>query len=206
MLAWLRSRWQEGALIAANGSAVLLLAAAGLLDTVSAPVTGALIPIFRQLFPRLALDEQRSLVEHDRILMSNRIVGDTALVIRAIERVGSVEVARWLAKIIDADRISGEELAADAMIAEAPLWLEQRFTHQVRITDLAGVLAISHQTLIRRFVKALGCGGRIMSSTCGSSPRRACCAARTAASIRFQRLSTIATCALFAAGSRHIPA
>ena len=156
LLNWLRYQWEEGALIAASGSGIFVLAAAGILNDVAAPLTRTLVYLARQLFPRLAIDDQRSLVEHDRILMSSGVAGDAALLLRLVERAVSPGMVRWLAAVMDTDRMSTEALADDAMVARAQLWLEQRFMEEVRIADLAEAMAVSHRTLIRHFVRVLG--------------------------------------------------
>jgi transcriptional regulator GlxA family with amidase domain len=156
LLGWLRAQWEGGALISASGSAVFLLAEAGLIETEAVPMPRALVPLCRQLYPRLLIDERRALIEQDRILMGNGLASDLGLMVRAIERSISPEMGRWLASVAGTDGLADDGLAGDTLIANAQLWLEQRFAQEVRIADLAGALAVSHQTLIRRFTRALG--------------------------------------------------
>lgn len=43
----------------------------------------------------------------------------------------------------------------DPLVQRAQMWLQDHLTEQVRMTDLAQLLAISERTLIRRFRKVL---------------------------------------------------
>jgi transcriptional regulator GlxA family with amidase domain len=65
-------------------------------------------------------------------------------------------MARWLASVIGVDRVEHDRLPDDALVANAQLWIEQHFTEDFRIGDLARTLSTSHQTLIRRFTRAIG--------------------------------------------------
>lgn len=158
LLGWLKRQFAEGALISASGSAVFLLAEAGLLGTYAVPLPRPLIPVSRAVFPRLLVDERRGLIEHGRIILGNGLAADQALIARVIERTISAETGRWLASVAGSDRLSDNELSQDALVANAQLWLEQRFTQDLRISDLAEELSASHQTLTRRFKAALGVG------------------------------------------------
>jgi len=158
LLQWLRRQWQEGAVISASGSSVFLLAAAGLIETESVPMPRALVPLCRQFYPRLLIDERRGLIEHDRIVMGNGLAGDTALMVRVIERTVSPAMGRWLASVAGSDALAADGLAGDTLVANAQLWLEQRYAQDVRISDLAKLLSTSHATLIRRFSQALDMG------------------------------------------------
>jgi transcriptional regulator GlxA family with amidase domain len=156
LLSWLKRQFAEGALISASGSAVFLLAEAGLIGSYAVPLPRPLVPMSRTLFPRLLIDERRGLIEHGRIIIGNGLATDQTLVTRIIERTISAETGRWLASVAGSDRLTDDELSEDALVANAQLWLEQRFTEDVRIGELAQELSTSHQTLTRRFKAALG--------------------------------------------------
>ena len=153
---WLRARHAGGSLLSASGSAVFLLAGAGLLDGLAVPLPRALMPLCRARFPRLAIDERRAVIEHDGIVLGSGLAADPALMVRLIERCLSPEMGRWLASVTGLDRMVEARLAPDPLVANAQLWLEARFAQDVRIADLATALSTSHQTLIRRFMRDLG--------------------------------------------------
>lgn len=155
LLDWLRWQHAAGALVSASGAAILLLAEAGLLDGIAAPLPRALLQLARERYPRLRIDEQRAVVEQDNIILGSGLAGDAALMVRLVERTLSLEMGRWLASVIGADRGGARTLAGDPLVGRAQLWLERNFTQEVRIAELARTLATPHQTLIRRFKRAL---------------------------------------------------
>ena len=155
-LAWLRNQHERGAIISASGSAVFLLAEAGLLGALPAPMPRALIGLWRTRYPRLPIDDRRPVVDHGSIVMGSGLAADQALMVRLIERIISPEMARWLASVIGVDRVEHDRLPDDPLVANAQLWIEQHFTEDFRIGDLARTLSTSHQTLIRRFTRAIG--------------------------------------------------
>ena len=155
-LPWLRAQHAGGAVISASGSGNLLLVAAGLVDTLPIPLPRPLAPLCRKRFPRLQVDERRPVVEGERILMGAGPAADAELMVRVFSRTISEEMGRWLAALTGLDRETEGVLARDPLVADAQLWLEQRFAQDVRIVDLARAMSASHQTLIRRFVRELG--------------------------------------------------
>lgn len=156
LLAWLRARAASGTIVSASGSAIFLLAAAGLVRDLPVPMPRALIPLSRTVFPRLPVDDRRPVIEHGAIVMGSGLAADQALMVRLIERVISPELARWFDTVIGTDRIEHEALAEDQLVANAQIWLEQHFAEEVSIAALSETLSTSHQTLIRRFRRALG--------------------------------------------------
>lgn len=155
---WLRQQKEDGALISASGSALFLLAAAGLVDGMAIPLSRPLTPLCRERFPRLAIDERRGVIEEGGMILGAGPAAEAALMVRLIERIFNTEAGRWLASVTGVDRVVAEGLSTDPMVANAQIWLEMNFAQDVRIADLVDALATSHQTLIRRFTRAVGIG------------------------------------------------
>lgn len=153
---WLRGQHAGGAVVSASGSAALLLAAAGLLDAVAAPLPAQLAQLAHQRFPRLQIEERRAVVARGRILLSRGAAADAELAARVFEQAISPEMGRWVAAASGIDPELEEGLAQDPLVAQAQLWLERRFAEDARISDLAAALSTSQQTLVRRFVRELG--------------------------------------------------
>lgn len=153
---WLARQRAGGAVISASGSAIFLLAQAGLLDGSPIPLTRALIPLCRRHFPKLRVDEARVVVEQEGIILGAGLASDQALMARVIERTISADMGNWITSVMGIDRVVDEKLSGDLMVASAQLWLEQQFAQDVKITDLAKAMACSHHTLIRRFERELG--------------------------------------------------
>lgn len=156
LMPWLQMQAQRGAIIGASGASTLLLMAAGLTRNLSVPIARALQPVVRAMFPRHRSEERLGLVDHGALLIANGIANDLALISRAMERLLSPDVGRWLRSIIGLDREEEQLLATDHMVANAQLWLEQRFAGKVSIEELATALSTSQPTLVRRFRRALG--------------------------------------------------
>jgi len=65
------------------------------------------------------------------------------------------QMATWLASVTGQEPLDDELVIDDPLIADAQIWLGNRFTENVRIADLAKALSVSHQTLIRHFRRRL---------------------------------------------------
>lgn len=156
LLAWLTEQTRGGAIIGASGASALLLMAAKLTEGRAIPVARALLPLAREMFPHFREEERLGLVDYGQILIAKGIAGDLSLIVRALERVLAPDVGRWLVSIMALDREEQELVAIDPLVANGQIWLEQRFTGDVSIAELARHLSTSHPTLIRRFRKALG--------------------------------------------------
>lgn len=156
LLPWLRLQAERGAIIAASGASAMVLMAAGLTQGIAVPVARALRPLARSMFPRHRFDDRPSFVDHGSLLIANGIASDLSLIVRVMERALSPDVGRWLTSIMGLDREEEELLARDQLVANAQIWLEQRFTGKVSLSELADALSTSQPTLIRRFRKALG--------------------------------------------------
>ncbi|WP_235654802.1 GlxA family transcriptional regulator [Sphingobium yanoikuyae] len=156
LIDWLRRRIEQGAIIGASGTASMLLMAGGFTGKTAVPVSRALQPLTRALFPRQRLEERFSLVDHGNLLISSGISHDLHLIIRVLERTLSPDIARWVCSIIGQDYEEENLLAPDPLVARAQLWIEQRFTGPINMAELAQHLSTSPATLNRHFQRGLG--------------------------------------------------
>lgn len=144
---WLRKQHAAGLLIGAAGASVCHLAAAGLLDGRPAAVHPRLLTSFRRLFPAVALDTLNPVVRADRVMTCGPDIANARLVFHLIAAGFGVGVARNLFH-----REPDESHASsDPVVGEAKLWMHERFARNFQISELASVLGVSHQTLLRRF-------------------------------------------------------
>lgn len=157
---WLRDQVRQGAILSASGTGSFLLAEAGLLAGIPVPLPRAVVPLCRDMFPRIRLDHARSIIEDGKVILGSGQASEPALMVRLIERCLSESTGRWLAAVTGLDRIAEGRLTSDPLVASAQIWLELRFSEDFRIADLAAELSTSHQTLIRRFTRELGMGPR----------------------------------------------
>jgi transcriptional regulator GlxA family with amidase domain len=148
---WLQAQHDAGALISAAGAAVFLIAEAGLLDGGLAAVPRPLAPIFRRRYPRVRISSTSPIAEHGRVLTGGGLGVEPQLLLRLVELRMSPHVAGWLAAATGFGAADEDVVAEDPLVADAQLWLRARFAEEVQIKGLADSLAVSHQTLIRRF-------------------------------------------------------
>lgn len=149
---WLAEQQAAGALLAASGMGVWHLAKSGLLEGERVAIGPRLAQAFRRAFPRLEVEPLMPMRTAGRVLTCASAVAEREFVVRALGRALSPGVGEWLTM-----RWSpGAEGPSDLLVARAQLWIRERFTDEFRVQDLAAMLSVSHQTLIRRFHLAGG--------------------------------------------------
>lgn len=159
LVPWLQRQRAQQALFGASGTAVLLLAEAGLLDGGRAAVQRSLVPLFRRRYPRIRVEGREAVVEHDGVFTTATPSSEWALMTRVLQAALSPHMGRWLGLTAGLRRAAGADdgLADDPLVASAQFWLGERFAEpDLRIETLARLLAVSHTTLVRRFVRSLG--------------------------------------------------
>jgi transcriptional regulator GlxA family with amidase domain len=153
---WLRARHARGALIAAAGASVWLLARAGLLDGAPACVEPRMVPAFRQAFPRIEIEPVRTMSPSGPIMTCGALSPEREFVARVFGQAISPDVGDWLHMCWGSAADRTTPALSDPLVARAQLWIRERFTEDFRIQDLATSLSVSHQTLIRRFRQVAG--------------------------------------------------
>ena len=163
---WLRWQRARGAVLAASGTGVLLLAQAGFLDGGPAAVPRALRSLLRSRYPKVRVDTAVTIAEHDGVHTCSVPASEWQLVARLVDRAISPHTAQWLASTTGTDG-EREEGRLSQLIPERQqaLWLAQRFAQDFKISELADVLAVSHATLLRRFTRSLGMTPRAYASS-----------------------------------------
>ncbi|MDN8617707.1 GlxA family transcriptional regulator [Variovorax ginsengisoli] len=159
--AWLASQWRRGAWLAANCTGTFILAQTGLLDDRIATTTWWLERQFRTRFPRVDLQMRPVLTEVDRLLCAGASASYLLQAIRVVERIAGPAIASQCAKsmLIDVSQTSqtpylpllADIAHTDALVHRAQHWLQRNMSRPIRIAELAGELAVSERTLIRRF-------------------------------------------------------
>lgn len=163
LAAWLRRQHQHGALIAASGTAVVLLAASGLLDRRRATAPWWLQKRFRRLYPAVRLTPSQAITEHDGLYCADSLSSLLPMGLRLLRRITSANTADWLGRntlighAATEPRQAPADMPDDPLIASALFHLQQHYATPGGITSLADRLAVSPRTLTRRFQKALGC-------------------------------------------------
>ena len=155
--AWLRTQHAAQAVIGAAGTAVFVLAEAGLLDRGIAAIPREWSNLFRRRYPRIRLETRAVVAEHENVLSTGAPATEWQLVVKLVEYVTSLNSARWLSTRTGLSRTRGNtaEISEDPLVAAAQHWLGERFAQPFKITDMTRELAVSHSTLLRRFERSL---------------------------------------------------
>lgn len=164
--AWLAAQRGQGALLAASGPAIFHLAETGVFGGETATAPWWLERLFARRYPRITLDIARIIAEGEGFICAGASRGEPALALRMAERVLSQNIGSWLAKETAIDPypdgpapwsvFSPRVIRQDGMVGRAQHWLQQRFSQQPRMSDLADFLGVSERTLERRFRASLG--------------------------------------------------
>lgn len=163
--AWLKRQHVRGALIGAFCSGVFLLAQAGLLGRRRATTTWWLQDSFRHDFPEIDLAPDAVLTTDARIICSAGPMSWVDLLLRLIEMVEGVEVARICADyaVIDtADRTQAAYIplaylqSRDPLLVKADILVRRARKRPMTVSRLAVELRLSERTLLRRFVELTG--------------------------------------------------
>ena len=166
LLPWLR-RWHDGgAAIAGVCTGVSLLAEAGLLDGRRATTHWAFDGFCRERYPRVQWEIERLVSESDRIFCGGGGYSSIDLSLYLVEKYCGHTVALRTAKalLLPMPRVWQAGYAADppqashgdAQIQRAQEWLFRSFAQDVRVEDLAAMVAMSPRTFARRFKAATG--------------------------------------------------
>lgn len=156
-IAWLKRQHAAGAHLSATGRGIYLLAEAGLVGKGPAPQSRLTAEAFRRRYPHIRVDTKSEIIEQKATSMARGMAHELAMLTRLIARLMSSTMAGTLASSmgVEAER---EGLSDDPLVADAQIWLAEHASSGTPISALARDLAVSPQTLIRRF-------RRIMNTT-----------------------------------------
>jgi transcriptional regulator GlxA family with amidase domain len=153
---WLAAQVEDGAVIAACGCSVALLAATGLLDGRRATGPWTIADILRETYPDVRFDFDIAAIDDGAFHSSAGAAADFDLAVRLVEAVTSPLVADWLRRVLTrADAVVGVA-ETDPLLIRAQYWLAGRLSQPVLIEDLAEAMQVSRRTLHRHFVNGTG--------------------------------------------------
>src|SRR2546423_4549667 len=99
MINWIKEQYQHGSDIAAICFGTFLLASSGLLDGKRATTHWMGAPYFRRLFPKIKLENDKVIIDEDRIYTCGAAYSFTSLMIYLIEKFCGREIALATAKV-----------------------------------------------------------------------------------------------------------
>ena len=154
---------RAGATTGAACTGTFLLAESALLDGQHATTSWWLAPMFRQRYPRVALDESRMLVNSAGFTTAGAAMAhlDLALsVVRSRSPALAALAARYLlveARGSQAEFVIPDHLAhADPIVERFETWARRRLKTGFRLADAARAVGASERTLARRLHSVLG--------------------------------------------------
>lgn len=151
-------------LVAASCYGTFVLAEAGLLDGIPATTTWWFAEAFRQRYPQVQLDADKTLVDSGCAITAGAMTAHTDLALHVLRRLGGVALARNVSGImlVDGARTSQRPFMSvqkdysEPLIRDAIAWMDKHLAHPVAIDELASAMHVSYRTLNRRFVETTG--------------------------------------------------
>lgn len=160
----LLAQWSaRGTRLAAACVGTFVLAESGLLDGEVATTTWWLAPLFRQRYPRVALDESRILIASGRTLTAGAALSHLDLALSII-RGASPELAALVARYLVVDDRNSQQVysiphhlaQADPLVERFERWARTHLAEGFDLDRAAAALATSKRTLARRLGAVLG--------------------------------------------------
>lgn len=159
----LRRRAASGAFVAAACTGTFVVASAALLDGEAATTTWWLAPLFRELFPHVALDESRMLVSSKRVATAGAALAHVDLALWLIRR-SSPSLATLTAHYLVTDPRASQAAYAipdhlahsDPTVEKFERWARRRLAEGFSLVAAARAVGASERTLARRLRTVLG--------------------------------------------------
>ena len=161
--ALLRNWAARGALVGAACTGTFVLAQAGLLDGRAATTTWWLAPLFRELFPRVQLDDSRMVLESRRVVTAGAALAHLDLALWLVRR-RSPQLAALTARYLIVDprptqaayAIPDHLAHADPMVERFEAWARRHLEERFSLDAAARSVGASGRTLTRRLQSVLG--------------------------------------------------
>lgn len=161
LIEWVKSTYEAGTQLVSFCVGTFLLAEAGVLDGKRCSTHWEAANEFKSLFPHVLLEDEKMLVEDDRVFSSGGAYAFTNLLVYLIERFADFETAIVVAKtfMIDLSHNSqsffsifnGLKTHGDASILSAQKFIEAQYERKLPLNEIAQHVNMSERTLQRRF-------------------------------------------------------
>ena len=166
-IAWLKTQYENNAILTATGTGVCFLAEAGLLDGAAATTHWHYFDQFAKDYPKVLLKRQHFITETGRLYCAGSINALTDLTIHHVHRHFGRLVADHLAQHFSAEarqpfsrlsfNQSKSDLHPDEDVLQIQLWIQDHCQQpNIEIKTLAADFGFSERNLNRRFKEATG--------------------------------------------------
>jgi transcriptional regulator GlxA family with amidase domain len=166
LLAWLRTRGADSAILSSVCTGAFMLAEAGLLQGRKVTTNPNVAALFHRRYPDIELDIDKRIVDQSRIITAGTTTAFIDLAIYLVESAAGPELAVMTAKALSFDKNGGSQRPSylavadknhdDAQVRLVQEWLEESFRRPLSAEDLALKAGISVRSLSRRFRDATG--------------------------------------------------
>lgn len=166
MLKWIRKQYDGGADIASMCLGAFALASTGLMDGKRATTHWMGAAYFKQLFPKVKLEDEKIIVDEGRIYSSGAAFAFTSLIIYLIEKFCGREMAFAASKVFliqvhDSSQHSFsifnlQRNHEDYDIGKVQDYIEKNYADLLTINGLAEKFNMSARTFIRKFTAITG--------------------------------------------------
>jgi transcriptional regulator GlxA family with amidase domain len=166
LLDWLRSEYQNGAIISAVGTGCCFLAEAGLLDGKAATTHWHYFDQFQKDYPLVQLKRQYFITQAGNLYCAASVNSLADLTVHFIQRLFGKDIASHVERhfsheIRRAYEVSGffeqeHSRHPDEEITQIQIWLQDNYYREIIMPQLAEKFGMSTRTLNRRFKAALG--------------------------------------------------
>ncbi len=163
---WLRFHHKKGATLVGLCTGTFVLAHTGLLDGKKATTNWQFARSFRNRFPGIDLQMQEILTVDDRLICTGATTAILDFCLYALKKYGSEQLAENCAKamLIDPNRKSqapyvvfdGLRNHNDTAVAQAQDYLDEHYTENIVVDQLAKTVGLSSRHFQRRFKDATG--------------------------------------------------
>lgn len=159
----LRQWAQRGAKMTAACIGTFVMAESGLLDHQRATTTWWLVPLFRQRYPSVLVDDSSMVVQSGRFVTAGAALGHMDLALFLVRGV-SPQLASLTAKYLIVDSrpsqaayaLTDHLVHSDAIVQRFETWARARLTRGFSLDDAARAVGSSKRTLARRMQSVLG--------------------------------------------------
>ena len=164
LAAWVARQHARGALVLASCVASFLAAESGILDGHAATTSWFLAPVFRERYPRVTLDERRTVVWAHRAATAGAAFSQVDLVLSFLRSCGGLGLTQTCMKYLaltpqasQSRHMMMDHLArATPEVLAAERWVETKLSARFSVATLARALHLSPRTLDRRVRSATG--------------------------------------------------
>lgn len=155
---------EGGPLVAASCYGTFALAEAGLLNNLPATTTWWMEQEFRQRYPAVLLDADKTLIDSGNAVTAGAMTAHTELSLHILRRLSGVAIARSVGSIMLVDGakasqrpfMTAQRSFHEPLIQKSIDWFLSRIGQSVSIHELAKDMCVSYRTLNRRFLETTG--------------------------------------------------